>query len=106
MGMLTAVQMWKKRDHEAEWREWQGWLEEISTNVSRVGGVTTKMYGAEEGLSNRSPRLTIMWNAAQVGITGQELAKFLLDTEPRIVLGSSKGSRPDGWRARSQSRPT
>lgn len=95
MGMLTAVQMWKKRDHEAEWREWQGWLEEISTNVSRVGGVTTKMYGAEEGLSNRSPRLTIMWNAAQVGITGQELAKFLLDTEPRIVLGSSKGSRPD-----------
>ncbi len=34
MGMLTAVQTWKKRDHEAEWSEWQGWLEEIAASVS------------------------------------------------------------------------
>ncbi len=95
MGMLAAVQMWKKRDHEAEWNQWEAWLKEISTNVKRVNGVDTKLYGAEEGLSNRSPRLVISWNASQVGITGQELGKFLLDTEPRIVLGGTKGSRPD-----------
>ena len=95
MGMLTAVEMWKKRDHDAEWRQWQGWLEEIATSVSKVDGVTTQMLGPEEQLSNRSPRLVIHWDAAHVGITGQEASKMLLDTEPRIVLGSASGSRPD-----------
>ena len=94
MGMLTAVQMWKKRDHDAEWKQWQGWLDEISSSVKRVNGVTTEM-SAEEGLSNHSPRISIHWDGAQLGITGQEVSKLLLDTEPRIVLGSARGSRPD-----------
>ena len=95
MGMLTAVQMWKKRDHEAEWKQWEAWLGEISLSAKRVSGVSAQLWGAEEGLSNRSPRLSISWDASQVGITGQEVSKHLLDTEPRIVLGSAKGSRPD-----------
>lgn len=94
MGMLTAVEMWKKRDHDAEWKQWQNWLDEIATSVKRVNGVTTEVDGPE-GLSNRSPRLVIKWDGAQLGITGQEVAKTLLDTEPRIVLGSGSGSRPD-----------
>ncbi len=95
MGMLTAVEMWKKRDHDAEWRQWQGWLEDIATSVKRVNGITTSMEGPPEGLSNRSPRLLIQWDGAQLGITGSEVSKVLLDTEPRIVLGSASGSRPD-----------
>lgn len=95
MGMLTAVQMWKKRDHEAEWQRWQGWLDEISASVKRVPGVSTTSHGAEKTLSNRSPRLSIQWDGSQVGITGEEVSKLLLDTEPRIVLGGAKGSRPD-----------
>jgi L-seryl-tRNA(Ser) seleniumtransferase len=95
MGMLAGVEMWKKRDHDAEWKQWQGWLEEIATSMNRVNGVTTTMEGAPEGLSNRSPRLLIKWDGAQLGITGSEVSKTLLDTEPRIVLGSASGSRPD-----------
>src|SRR5882724_12018523 len=92
MGMLAAVEMWKKRDHEAEWRQWQGWLDQIAASVKRVDGVTTTV-GQPEGLSNRSPRLIIQWDGAKLGITGQEVAKLVLDTEPRIVLGGSSGSR-------------
>ncbi len=95
MGLLAAVEMWKKRDHEAEWKQWQSWLDEIAAAVKLVDGVTTRNYGAEEGLSNRSPRLLIEWDGARLGITGTELAKTLLDTEPRIVLGNSSGTRPD-----------
>jgi uncharacterized pyridoxal phosphate-dependent enzyme len=94
MGMLTAVEMWKKRDHDAEWKQWQSWLDEIATSVKRVNGVTTQVDGPE-GLSNRSPRLVIRWEGAQLGITGEEVARTLLDSEPRIVLGSGTGSRPD-----------
>jgi uncharacterized pyridoxal phosphate-dependent enzyme len=95
MGMLAGVEMWKKRDHEAEWKTWQGWLEEIATSAKRVNGVTTTMEGAPEGLSNRSPRLLIEWDGNKLGITGTEVSKVLLDTEPRIVLGSASGARPD-----------
>ena len=93
MGMLAAVEMWKKRDHEAEWQQWQGWCNEISSSVKRVNGVTTEIKGPE-GLSNRSPRLIIQWDGSQVGITGLEVSKTLLDTEPRIVLGGASGQRP------------
>lgn len=94
MGMLTAVELWTKRDHKAEWQQWENWLNTIATSVKRVEGVTTSIDGPE-GLSNRSPRLVIRWDGAKLGITGQEVAKALLDTEPRIVLGSGIGRRPD-----------
>ncbi|MGA7411199.1 MAG: hypothetical protein WBW33_11980 [Bryobacteraceae bacterium] len=95
MGMLAAVEMWNQRDHQAEWRKWQGWLDEIAATVKRVDGITTRNYGAEEGRSNRSPRLLIEWDGTKLGITGPEVSKLLLDTEPRIVLGGTTGSRPD-----------
>ena len=94
MGMLTAVEMWKKRDHDAEWRTWESWIGTIAESAKKVNAVTTRTDGPNS-LSNRSPRLIIEWDAAKVGITGTELAKHLLDTEPRIVLGSASGRRPD-----------
>ena len=100
MGMLAGVETWKKRDHEAEWKQWQGWLEEIATSAKRVDGVRTTMEGAPEGLSNRSPRLLIEWDGQKLGITGTEVSKVLLDTEPRIVLGSASGARPDAMASR------
>ena len=93
MGMLAAVEMWMKRDHQAEWRAWEAWLDHISTSVKRIDGVTAKVSEPGEGLSNRSPRLTIQWDAARLGITGPELAKHVLDTEPRIVLAGSREQR-------------
>jgi hypothetical protein len=62
--------------------------------VTRVSGVTTRVENPE-GLSNRTPNLRIEWNGDQLGITGQELSKLLLDTEPRIVLSGGSGMRPD-----------
>jgi L-seryl-tRNA(Ser) seleniumtransferase len=94
MGMLAAVEMWVKRDHQAEWNTWVSWLDHISSSAKRVDGVTTEVL-QPEGLSNHAPRLDIRWDADKVGITGQELSKVLLDSEPRIVLGGASGSRPN-----------
>ena len=30
IGMLMAVEMWVKRDHDAEWKRWTGWLDHIA----------------------------------------------------------------------------
>ena len=103
MGMLAAVEMWVKRDHEAEWKQWENWLDQIATSVKRVPGVTTKVNQPNEGLSNRTPALQIMWDSAKLGITGPEVSKLVLDGEPRIVLAGASGARGGGNSASSVS---
>lgn len=94
MGMLAAAEMWVKRDHKAEWAQWESWLDHISTAVQKVDGVTVEVRQPSADLSNRSPELMIRWDGAKLGITGQELSQIALDTEPRIALARAGGNRP------------
>ncbi len=100
MGMLAAVEMWVKRDHKAEWREWESWLDQVAGVVKKVDGVTTRLEQPSADLSNRTPQLVLQWDGARLGITGQELAKLLLDGEPRIVVANGAGSRPNNMASR------
>ena len=84
MGMLTAVEMWLKRDHQAEWNQWVAWLDHISRRVSAVEGVTTSVV-QPVGLSNRAPTLQIRWDRSRIGISGKTIYRQLLDTDPRVV---------------------
>jgi uncharacterized pyridoxal phosphate-dependent enzyme len=94
MGMLAAVEMWVKRDHKAEWAQWEAWLNHIAAGVKPVEGVTTEVRQPSPDLSNRTPELLIQWDGNRLGITGNEVAKILLDSEPRIALARSGGTRP------------
>jgi L-seryl-tRNA(Ser) seleniumtransferase len=93
MGMLAAVEMWMKRDHQAEWNTWMSWMKTIADRVSSVNGVTTQIRETRE-LSNHCPTLSINWDPSKLGITGRELAEALSKGEPRIAL--SGGGRPGG----------
>jgi len=94
MGMLAAVEAWTRRDHKAEWAQWEAWLAHISKRVTEVDGVTAEIrQPGEAQLSNRAPRLLIQWDGARLGITGQEVARLLLDSEPRITFGGARGAR-------------
>lgn len=84
IAMLTAVEMWTRRDHAAEWKRWMSWLDYIATSVSRIDGVTTAVAETTE-LSNRTPTLTIRWDANRLGVTGAAVATHLMNTEPRIA---------------------
>jgi L-seryl-tRNA(Ser) seleniumtransferase len=92
MGMLAAVETWVKRDHKAEWAMWEGWLNEIATSVKRVEGVTTSIRQPSPDLSNRTPTLNVEWDAGKLGVTGQDVFKLLLETEPRINLAGSNSN--------------
>ena len=110
MGMLAAVEMWVRRDHEAEWKEWESWLDEIARRVAGVPGVSTKIL-QPAGLSNHrthratgeakaflrhSPRLVVEWESDRLGVTGEEVEKHLFESDPRIVLASGTGNRREG----------
>jgi L-seryl-tRNA(Ser) seleniumtransferase len=94
MGMLAAVEMWVKRDHDAEWKQWQAWLDHIADAATRVPGVTREILQPED-LSNRAPRLRLHWDSARLGITGTEVEEILLHAEPRIAVNESTGTRRD-----------
>jgi uncharacterized pyridoxal phosphate-dependent enzyme len=89
MGMLAAVEMWVKRDHKAEWAMWESWLNHIATSVKRVEGVTAEIRQPSADLSNRTPELVVQWNAAKLGVSGQDIFKAMLETEPRVNLSRS-----------------
>jgi uncharacterized pyridoxal phosphate-dependent enzyme len=94
MGMLTAVEMWTKRDHDAEWNTWKGWLATIETRVKPLPSVTTEILMPED-LSNHAPRLRVKWDGNVLKITGDELAKTLDAGTPRIQFDEWSGTRPE-----------
>ena len=60
------------------------WLDTIAKRVSTIDGVTTSVAETLT-LSNRTPSLSIRWDRKRRGVSGAAVARYLLDTEPRIV---------------------
>ncbi|HEY2930966.1 MAG TPA: aminotransferase class V-fold PLP-dependent enzyme [Acidobacteriota bacterium] len=92
IGALAAVESWVKRDHKAAWQKMLDAMDHIAKRVSSVPGVTTEAR-EPPGLSNRSPVLSVRWDAARLGITGQQVSQILDATDPRILVGSSRGAQ-------------
>jgi L-seryl-tRNA(Ser) seleniumtransferase len=95
IGMLAAVESWVARDHKAEWQQWVDRCEYIGRQVSKVSGVSAIVV-REPGasLSNRSPRVTIRWESARLGLTGARASNLLDKGDPRIALGGGGAGRP------------
>jgi seryl-tRNA(Sec) selenium transferase len=90
IAMLMAVEMWVKRDHAAEWNRWSAWLDHIAQRVSAVDGIQTSVV-QPEGLSNKTPSLRVLWDPKHLGVSGETVARTLLDGEPRIALFPARG---------------
>jgi L-seryl-tRNA(Ser) seleniumtransferase len=93
VGMLTAVEMWMKRDHAAEQRLWTSWLEHIAGRLADVPGVSTSIE-QPRGLSNRTPSLRVQWDTARIALTGEQVEKLLWDGEPRIAVSGAGSFLP------------
>jgi L-seryl-tRNA(Ser) seleniumtransferase len=95
IAMLAAVEMWALRDHKKEDEIWTGWMQSIADRVGKVAGVTATVRQPPT-IDNHSPTLSINWDAAKLGLTGQDLANILWTTEPRIAVTTGGGSRGGG----------
>ena len=90
IGMLMAVEMWMKRDHDAEWKRWTSWLDSVARRVSTIEGVTTNVV-PPRGLSNRMPSLRVLWDRQRLGLAGDAVVKTLFDTDPRVGVFPARG---------------
>lgn len=95
VGMVVAIEEWVAGNFETEWTEWVRRCEHIAARVETIPGVTATVYReVQDERSNRSPRLTIRWTAAERGLTGETATALLYDGEPRIALAGGGGGRP------------
>ena len=86
MGLLAAVEMWVQRDHEAEWKTWEQWLDAIWQTVEHIPTITRDVR--LPGRSNVAPILQIGWDADTVGLSPNEARQELNDGEPRIEVAT------------------
>ena len=93
IGMLMAVEMWMRRDHDAEWKRWTSWLEQVAKRVSAIDGVTTSIV-QPRGLSNRMPSLRVLWERKRLGVSGDSVVRALFDGEPRVAMFAARGDDP------------
>ncbi|MGC8794703.1 MAG: aminotransferase class V-fold PLP-dependent enzyme [Bryobacteraceae bacterium] len=84
LAMMVAVELYLKRDHAVEWRQWERRVELIADYASSVPGVTTEVWVPE--IANHVPHLRIRWDQSRVKISVAEVVKRLREGEPSIEV--------------------
>jgi uncharacterized pyridoxal phosphate-dependent enzyme len=88
VGMVKALELYLNEDHDALTREWQGRLNLIAREVSKVPGVSTTFFTPD--IANHVPHMQISWDS-RVRIEPHEVSKMLRNSKPPIVIGGGEG---------------
>lgn len=82
LGMLVALELYLKRDHAADWKEWERRCDVITKAVRKIAGVETNVHIPD--VANHVPHLEIRWDPEKVKIAPQEVKSRLAQGSPSI----------------------
>ena len=88
IGMIKALELYLKDDHDALAREWQQRLDGISSELTKIPGVSTSFFVPE--IANHVPHMQITWDS-RITASPQQISKALRDSKPSIVIGGGEG---------------
>ena len=86
--MIKALECYLNDDHEALNKEWQSRLEQISSKVTSLPGVTTLYFVPD--IANHVPHMEIKWDRDKIKISAEEAVKTLRNGKPSIVLATAE----------------
>ena len=86
IGMVKALELFLKDDHEALDKEWRARLGYISAEITKIPGVTTAF--PTPGIANHVPSMDIDWDEKRVKIKPKEVSMALKKSTPSIAIGS------------------
>ncbi|MCI0419503.1 MAG: selenocysteine synthase, partial [Acidobacteria bacterium] len=92
VGLMTAVELFVKKDHQAEWKDWERQVSAIGKAVAGIRSVETEQFLPV--IANQVPHLAIKWDTKVIAMTRDEVAKALREGEPRIEVRPSSGNEP------------
>ncbi|MBO0860975.1 MAG: PLP-dependent transferase [Chloracidobacterium sp.] len=90
LGMMVAVEMYMKRDAEAEWKEWERRAKLITISVAKVPAVKTEIYVPP--IANHVPTVRLTWEKAALPLSADDVRKQLREGNPSIEI--APGSSP------------
>jgi uncharacterized pyridoxal phosphate-dependent enzyme len=88
VGMVKALELYLKEDHEALNKEWWRRLDAISAQITRVPGVSTAFSVPD--VANHVPHLEIFWDPRKISISPHDASHTLRAGKPSIVLATSE----------------
>jgi uncharacterized pyridoxal phosphate-dependent enzyme len=88
LGMVKALELYLREDHDALSREWQGRLDRISIELTKIPGVSTSFFIPD--IANHVPHMQISWDS-RVPLEPQQVSKMLRNSKPSIVMGGGEG---------------
>jgi D-glucosaminate-6-phosphate ammonia-lyase len=89
VGMLVAIELYLKRDAEAEWKEWERRAKTLAESVAGVKAVTATTHVPP--IANHVPHLKLAWEKGALKLSADDVRKQLRAGNPsiEIVPGSS-----------------
>ncbi len=87
LGMMVALEIALKRDHQAEWQEWERRVKLIAARLAPLKAVRTETFVPDVTYS--VPHLRIRWDEAALKIAPSEVIRRLREGEPSIEVRSS-----------------
>ncbi|HEU0179098.1 MAG TPA: selenocysteine synthase [Blastocatellia bacterium] len=90
VGMMVAVEMYLKRDAEAEWKEWERRAKLITDSVAKVPAVKAEIHVPP--IANHVPTVRLSWEKAALPLTADDARKQLREGKPSIEI--APGSSP------------
>lgn len=87
LGMMVAIETYLKKDHAAEWKEWEKRCKVIADSVGNLPSVTTEQFQFE--IANAVPHLRIKWDESKIKISVPDVVKKLREGEPSIEVNPS-----------------
>ena len=95
VGLLTAVELYLKRDHAAERRAWEAALGRVAERLRGLPAVTTEMIPNLD--YSHSPRLSVQWDEKRLGLTVAQMVVKLREGTPAIVAADMTRFQP-AWK--------
>ena len=88
VGMVKALEVYLNEDHAALEKEWWRRLDAISSEVTRVPGVTTSYHVPD--VANHVPHMNIFWDPRKISLSSHDASKAMRKGKPSIVIESSE----------------
>ena len=88
VGMVKALEIYLNEDHAAIEKEWWRRLDAISSEVTRVPGVTTSYHVPD--VANHVPHMNIFWDPRKISLSPREASKAMREGKPSVVIGASE----------------
>ena len=79
VGLTRAIEIYLKKDHEAEWRDWEARVAHIVSRVSGIQGVRAERFVPE--IANEAPHAAIEWDETRSSLTRDSFAQALREDE-------------------------